>query len=408
MSFKSEGASGASKTGISYAGDPGTAYGPTEDLMKFLAGMGAQQGARRDALLYGKRGAGGKTPGSIFWDYSNLGKTPYLNEKQPPNDGPEDETRKKTGGFDQQKPPPPPPANAPPGGGPGVFSMAAERPGVANIDYSMTPPPPFDQANPDGGGGGPAGGGPVGGGGGRPTRRPVGGGGGPVGGGPAGGGPVGGGPAGGGGDRTHKRVTGNPGGIVLGGTPVRSDELGERTKKGFEKKFGPGYNDPGGIFNPDPLDYTEGDPGGILGMYDKWMNSTGFDPATLAAIRNQTSQAARGASDAALADIGKRFAGTGNEAGYYAGRGAVGRGAQQALADAAQKTAIANYSEGARLRELGTAGEKSLYDTETADFNNYLKMLQDLTGRKRGVSTISDSSGSGGGFDIGALIGALA
>lgn len=429
MSFSSQSGSGASKTAIGYAGDAGEAYGPTEALMAYMNQLQATSGANRNALRFGSKGSGataGTIPGSTGdhpfhpgdTAHGGTGGTP-VNPDPGPGPGVTHPIVGPGGGGTLKRNPPPevgPPVTGIPGtidpNGPKIqtpfTNLFPKKGGSASgpsnpvttapgVDYSSGTSAPgpgsaavFAQLPSDTGGGathpivtaGPGvGGGPAGGGGGAvtPPNGPV-----------AGPGVFGSQPVA---RPTGTPVTGNPGGIVAGGTPVSQ----------------PRPTTPG--TTPDPSVPADAGGavggGGIEGQYEDWRNSKGFDPATLAAIQNQSAEAARGASDSATADINQRFAGTGNEAGFYAGRSGVARGEQQAMADSAQKTAIADYSEGERLRELGTAGEQGLYTSDTSDINNYLAQIDALTGRKRSAGTTTDTSGSGVGFDLSSLLSAF-
>lgn len=426
MGVSGQSGSGTSSTGIQYAGDPGTGTGPTTDLMTYVSNLMGGSAASRNALRYGTKTTAtpSGTPGTVF-PGTVYKKPPPLGSKTTPGGAP-------VGGPGTTPPAPEPvtghkqqplPAQAP-----ATSSMAG--PGIAGVDYSAGGPgtvqgSPTDTRSmslgpgstasstftqlPDGSGdtsGGPAGGGPGSGGGalgpgtGTGTVTPLPGGGSTMPLGPGGGtpyvppgtNPTGGGPP----------ISGGPT-PILDNNPVTVTPGGGTAVPGSGGGSSPGDTPPPG---GSPTDYS-GAPGGIQGMYQGWMGSTGFDDPTLNAIRNQSAQAARGASDSALSDINQRYAGTGNEAGFYAGRGGVARTQQQAMADSAQKTAIANYSEGQRLRELGTAGEQNLYNSDTTDMNTYLASLQALTGRKVGVNTNSDTSGQGFSVDLGSIIGAL-
>lgn len=170
-----------------------------------------------------------------------------------------------------------------------------------------------------------------------------------------------------------------------------------------------GEGDPSGVSFPDATGATPD--GGLMGEYMKLLGSSGYDPATLSAMRQQSMEAARGASDSALMDMERRAAGTGNTAGYYGGRAQVAEGAQHALTNAAQNATIANYAEKVRQQDLGRQGLASILGLTDQDLNSYLSGASNILGMKRGAVSdalgSADSSSSNWGLNLGGLLGFL-
>lgn len=148
--------------------------------------------------------------------------------------------------------------------------------------------------------------------------------------------------------------------------------------------------------------------GGLIGSYEALMGSLGYDPATWAAIQRSIGESARGATDAAQSDLNRKYAASGNAAGYYGARSALGSSQQQAMSKAMEDAQIQRYGEQQRQRELGLAGEAGLLGLTDQEIATYLGGASNILTKPVGTGSTSSGfaagSGSGSSFDWASLI----
>lgn len=138
---------------------------------------------------------------------------------------------------------------------------------------------------------------------------------------------------------------------------------------------------------------------GIVGGYGKLYNSEGYDPATKAAMAQESMGAARAATAGAQADMTRKAATSGNKAGLYSGLANVANTEQKNFGSVANQNVLTNFTEKQRQKELGLGGMKDLYSMNQAEQQSILQGLLGLAKTPR--ETTENSSAFGTNFGIG-------